>query len=184
MNKASGLIGQVLPKLGGSVFRFLSRCEESRFIPAVSRFLKVFVLGALVLLITSFCKKVDTDDKVMCYKVARLPDVIISDVEITPNPTQGAKKVTIKAEAKIQDTESDTSYISSATMQATGDSIRHEMKAQDGKLDDTLEILLGDIDVSGIEPCTLWVDIVTTTPLGGWGNRGAHLIITDQDDSD
>lgn len=174
-------IANSLSKAGSGIFSLLSRWEEKGVLPKTARWVKLTALGALAVAITAFCRKVETEPRVMCYRAAPVPDVVISDITITPNPTGGADSVTVRGTAKIQEMDIDNNYISAAQLWIGGDTIPYDMQAVDGKFADTLEVLIGSLPVGDLAASTTWVDISITTSLNGLGCQGSPLVVTDND---
>jgi hypothetical protein len=173
-------IGSIMGSAGRTLFRFLSSWEDKGVLPKTARWIKLTVLGVLAVGITTFCKKADTEPMVLCYRVAPEPDVKISELTITPNPTDGAEIVSIEATATVVEPELDSNFITDAKLWLAGDSIPHDMRTADGTFDGIEEVIKVNLSLEDIPAGTTWVTIGTSTSLGGWGSRGSYMIITDK----
>jgi len=173
---ARRIIANSLSTFGSSLFSILSRCEEKGLLPGLSRILKTSILGLTVSAIASCCKIIPP--LVTCYK----PAVVhprISELEISPNPTNGAEKVKISAKATLIDLELDsTAYISSA--RCTLDTLSVEMKPVDGAFDEVDEELEVELTLP-LKPCTTLVHVFVESNIETVGSETEYLYITSED---
>lgn len=165
MAKAQNFLAGVFSRMGRSIFRALSRWEECSFLPGAARCLKLTLLGFFVTLITSLALDA-REPEVTCYIAARLPEVVFTDVSVSPNPTKGADSVTLRASAKVFDTSLKDNYISDAWLLRQKDTTRIPVKAVDGRFSDTLEMLEGHLYVGDLDTGLSWISLVVTTSQG------------------
>lgn len=180
MAKAKGWLANLLSKAGGRIFSVLTRCEENGVMPRATRWLRVGVLGVIASLVVSLSLQAE-DSNVLCYVVARLPDADISEVGISPSPTNGADSVKVKATAVVFETGLEDNFISGARFRLGRDTLWLDMEAVDGKFDDTLEVIEGNLYVGHLKPETTWIYINVTTSQDGWESEGFQLIVTESD---
>ncbi|MBN2380651.1 hypothetical protein JXM67_12695 [candidate division WOR-3 bacterium] len=175
---ARKIISNGLGKVGNGIFSFLSRCEDKGILPKLAAALKVWLLGILVTAIAS-CSKGGIPPLVMCYEpVAVYPEV--TELEVSPNPTNGAEKISVKAKATLKDLYVDsTTYITSARCYTDKDTVL--MQAVDGAFDETSELLEAELPVSGLEPGTTSVQITVDCSWGSIGYDLTDLIVTDKE---
>lgn len=168
-----------LTRIGNALLGLFARWEERGFMPRAAHWLKLVFLGTVVTAITAFCKKAVQEPMVMCYRVAPVPDVNITEIEITPNPTQGADSVRVKAIASVVEPELDSVFITGARLWLSSDTTPYLMLPGDGEWNDTLEALIIKLDISHLPPGTTWVNIHGETSLRGWGSNGTALVVSD-----
>ncbi len=161
MARTKGFVVRILEVLGGGLFSLLSRFEERGIVPSASRWLKLSLLGFLTAAIGALSAEVETIKT--CYVAMRMPEVKISDVSITPNPTRGADSVKVKVTAKVLDPTLENNYIRNAWLSRQRDTLRIPMKAVDGKLNDTLEVLEAMFYTGDLDTGTHWFFIDVTS---------------------
>lgn len=171
-----GFATKLLTRVGSMLFGFLSRCEERKMLPQVSRWLKFTLLGLGVTLIAACAKKPGIDQTfVTCYEpVAVYPE--ITKITVKPNPTAGADSVTVTAKAQVVNPSGLDQIISSAQCIVKGDTV--EMAAQDGKLDDAYEDLISRIYVGDLERGTIEVKVTANSSYGGCDEDSTTLRIS------
>jgi hypothetical protein len=171
------LLPRILRRAGSTLFGFLSGCEENGVLPKVSRWLKLTLTGAGLLLLASCAKKKPFDDGlVTCYEpVAVYPRV--SDVLIKPNPTRGADSVTVTAKVHMENANT-LDEIASAKCIIADDTF--EMRAKDGAFDDFDEELVARINVRGIKDDSIEITVKVDSKSYGWGVGSTILRITDK----
>jgi hypothetical protein len=167
-----------LRRLGNRLFRYFSDRNGAR---GLNRWLKLTVLGLVLSAVTcaSAGKKPDASANIKtCYMPIYEPDIMLSDLQVSPNPSAGADSVKVQAKASLVNTSSNT-IISEAYMTASGDTARIAMDAADGKFSTFEEIIEGYIDVSEMEPCTAWVYVVASSADGQIGSGSGSFIISE-----
>ncbi len=178
MAKARGFLSRIFTRAGGSLFRLLSKFEDTGVLPKAARWAKLSLLGLFVTIVSALSLKAN-DDIIRCYVPVPPPHLTISDVSVRPNPTGGRDTVTVKAEARIVPLYYDEdSIISQAFIEIQGDTLRYPMTALDGKFDDTLEAVEGKIYVGDLEPETTWIFIYARTSSGNAETGSWQLIIS------
>jgi len=182
MAKTRNWLARLLGKAANSVFHFLSRWEERGVMPGTIRRLKVAVLGVVASLVVSLTLNAQ-EPVVTCYVVARLPEVEITDISVSPNPTAGADSITVTAKTAVTDISPEGSYISGANVLIEGDtaSVSIPLEAADGKFNEAKEKVQGRISVEAVEPGTTWVSIVATTSEGATEIKSIWLVVTEED---
>ncbi|MBN2380649.1 hypothetical protein JXM67_12685 [candidate division WOR-3 bacterium] len=162
MARVRNLIARMLGRFGDSIFSTLSRWEERGRSPGLTRFLKLSLLGTLVTLITSVSAQ-GIEPEVTCYRVAFVPDIVLSDVSIEPNPTEGADTVTVKGTARM---ESVGYHITGGNVRLIQDTTNKVLCPSDGEFSDTIENFSARLYVGGIEAGTTWVWIQIDPNIG------------------
>lgn len=180
MARTRNLLADLLGKWGGSLFRFLSNCEERSRFASSARWLKVGVLGVLVSLIATLTIYA-REPQIMCYAVAKLPEATISDVSVSPSPTQGTDSVRVRATARVTEPSLENNYISSANLQFYTDTVPIPMLPLDGEFSDTMEIIEAQLYVGNLEPGTTWVWLNIQTSLYGSDYQDIQIVITEPD---
>lgn len=165
MARTRRFAADILGRAGNRIFSMLSRWEERGRLAGAARWLKLTLLGFFITLITSLALQA-REPEVTCYIVARLPEVMFTDVSVSPNPTAGADSVTVKASAKVFDTTLKDNYISGAWLLRQKDTTRILLKALDGGFSDTLEMLEGRVYVGDLDTGLSWISLVVTTSQG------------------
>lgn len=165
MAKTRNMISGLLGRAGNSIFRFLTALEEKGFMPRALKWVKVAALGIIASLVVALSLQAE-EAQVTCYIVARLPEAAISDVIISPDPTKGADSVKVRATAKVLNPEIEDNYIKEAWLSRQKDTLKIPMKAIDGKLSDTLEVLEATFYVGDLDTGQNWFFISVTTSQG------------------
>ncbi len=189
MANSGKTISQLFSKLGGLMFNALSRCQDSAFLSKTARFLKVSLLGLMVALIAACAKKEKPGPGghiTTCYMIGPL-DPTISEVSATPNPTRGAHMIRIRAKAKVLEPTLEDNYVSDAWLQTQRDTNRVRMYPVDGRFSDTMEMIEGRINVSGIKvlpglgPETIFVYVHAATSKGKQSLVSLPLFISEEE---
>ncbi|MBN2380654.1 hypothetical protein JXM67_12710 [candidate division WOR-3 bacterium] len=176
MVKVRYKFAEFIGRLGDKVFSKLSQLEECGIFPHTSRFLKLYVLGFLVVLIDSLTAQPEVI-QTMCYDLTFIPDVYVTHIKSEPNPTNGADSVTVTAEASVTGENTEGTYISGASIRISEDSIPFLMKAVDGDFDEASEELVGRISVETLEPGTTWVYVTAVTSNEGSETQCFWLLV-------
>ncbi len=162
MAKTRNLLSRLLGKLGDAIFHFLTMIEEKGVMPRAARWIKISTLGIIASLVATLSLQA-RDPEVTCYIVARIPDVIITEKSVTPDTTKGADSVKVKAQAKVMYSNIKDNFIKDAWLSWDGDTTRFKVKALDGKMDDTLEVLEGTVYVGNLEPGQYSISMLVQT---------------------
>jgi hypothetical protein len=179
MAKVKGFLSGLSVRLSGSLFKHLSMLEDKNILPRITKWVKLSVLGFFVML-TSALSLEAKDDIIMCYKPIPMPPVTISDLQIKPNPTNGADSVVVTAAAMISFLYyEDDAQIARAWMQLGRDTMLYQMRAVDGSFGDTFELLEGRLFVGNLEPETTWIDIGVVTSHERTEIQSLQLIISE-----
>lgn len=158
MARTKGFIADLSAKLGAAVFRLLSTCEDRNILPRAAKWVKLTVLGFFVTIVGALSLEAK-EDVILCYKPMLMPVVGVSDVLITPNPTQGADSVTVTALARVSPTAPEGTVITDASARVARDSVRVPMIPADSLFGDTLETLSCRLYVGGLASESTYVDI-------------------------
>lgn len=161
MAKTKGVVARFLERVGGGLFSLLSGFEERGIVPAASRRLKLSLLGLLTAAIGAL--SAETANVKTCYIAVRMPEVKISDISVSPNPTQGADSVKVRATAKVLDPTIENNYIRNAWLSRQHDTLKIPMNAVDGKLNDTLEVLEAVFYTADLDTGKHWFFIDVTS---------------------
>jgi len=177
MAKARSKLAEFLGKLGSKVFRILTRWEDKGFAPRTSHWLKLGVLGFLVVLIGSLTAQTQ-EFHVMCYDMAIIPDAYVTHMKAEPNPTEGADSVTVTAQASVGEENPVGTCISGANIRIGEDSTSFPMFAVDGEFDEATEELIRRISLKGIQPGTTWVYVTAETSNQGSETQWFWLLVS------
>lgn len=171
------LLSRILKRAGTTLFGFFSGCEEKGFLPRASRWLKLSLAGAGLILIAACTKKPPSDQGlVTCYEpVAVYPHV--TEIVVKPNPTKGADSVTVTAKARLENA-SGLEIIASAQCIVDGDTV--QMRTRDGAFDENNEELIGRIYVKKIKTDSTQVFVKVDSKTSGWGIGSTVLRVTDK----
>ncbi|MBN2380647.1 hypothetical protein JXM67_12675 [candidate division WOR-3 bacterium] len=176
MAKVRSRFVRTLGKLGSSILGLLSNLEERNTFNPLIRWLKLGLLGLLVTVISACARR--PYPVITCYKpVMTLPAV--SDVTFSPNPTDGADSVNVRATAKVFNTALEGNRITAASASPAEGLEPTPLHAADGSFSDTLEILEGYLDVSEIPPGTTWVNLNVASLNEGTVINTYPLVITE-----
>lgn len=168
------LIADFLSRIGDSIFRFLSRCEETRYLSNVSRCLKISVLGVAVLLITACNKKVE--EPPVTYYTVPSSYLTLSEISVDPNPTEGAPTITIEAVAAIEGDTSGT-FIEEAKFFIGKDTVN--MKPADGEFNSPHEEIKAELFVGNYKPSNYELHIKAIANTGTWDEESVNLKISE-----
>ncbi|MBN2380646.1 hypothetical protein JXM67_12670 [candidate division WOR-3 bacterium] len=175
MEKARGWMVKNLERAGSSAFRLLSGFEgRKRLFPVIS-WLKLGLLGLILTLISACSRKPESVRT--CYIPVKATTTI-SNVSISPNPTQGADSVKIDATARVFRPEIEGNHITGATVSL--DDMEIPLEPLDGKYSNPFEELQAYLDVSGLKPGTTLVYLNANSSDDAPGMSYHYLIITDE----
>ena len=172
-----------LSKLGNRVFYFLARCEDKGVFSRSFRFLRFSLTGVLVVFIGYLTAQTSQARRINCYVPVYddfdcdelLERVRIPEITVTPNPTQGADSVTVKAHVELLNSNEFDPFVN-ARLWLEADTV--EMRAVDSIFDEQEEDIVGEISVEGLEPGEYWIYASATTSLGYTGTHGIPLIVS------
>lgn len=183
MAKTRNILSKLLGGLGNSIFHFLTLLEEKGVMPRAARWVKVSTLGIIASLVFALSLGAE-DPGVMCYIVARIPDVIISEKSVTPDTTKGVDSVKVKAQAKVMySTTVKDNFIKDAWLSWEGDTTRIKVQALDGKMDDTLEVLEGSIYVGNRPDGRNSISMIVETSAGALESSWFYFVVSEPDSS-
>ncbi|MBN2380642.1 hypothetical protein JXM67_12650 [candidate division WOR-3 bacterium] len=161
MAKARFFLFKGLIKVGNSLFGILTRCEEKDVFPKTSRWLKTMVLAGFITAIGTLSAA--SILSCACYFTSYPPPEIQTS-SVTPNPTQGADSVAVKASVAIVDPiepgkkyDGEDVFIQYA--EARYNNTTTTMQATDGELNEPKEDLYAKIYVGNMEPGSTKVHI-------------------------
>ncbi|MBN2380656.1 hypothetical protein JXM67_12720 [candidate division WOR-3 bacterium] len=178
-------LADFLERLGVRLFRFLTRLDDKTVISGLSRFLRYSILGMFVIIISLLIPRplraehtcyVPVLDEFDCDEL--LQRVLITEISVTPNPTQGADSVTVKAHAEVINSNEYDPFVG-AKLRLESDTV--DMQAVDSIFDEQEENIIGKISVEGLEPGEYWVYASATTSLGYTAANGIPLLVTEPD---
>lgn len=179
MAQARNRLADFLSRWSKRLFKYLTDHEGNS---GLARRIKLPLLGILVILIGwvstgSVCI-------INCYTPLELNPRII-DASVTPNPTQGADTVTVKATAYFEDSraENEEVYIDSAACYILHDADTVVMTPVDGEFGEpgSEEELTAKLYVGDIDPKTtyLFIEAWTNETEWWWTKDSLYLNITE-----
>lgn len=180
MAKTRNLLSRVLGRLGDAIFHFLTMLEEKGVMPRGTRWIKLSTLGIITSLVAALSLQA-RDPEVTCYIVARIPDVIITDKSVTPDTTKGADSVKVKAQAKVMYSNIKDNFIKDAWLSWDGDTTRIKVRALDGKMDDTLEVLEGTVYVGNRPNGQNSISMIVETSVGALESSWFYFVVSEPD---
>ncbi len=183
MAKTKTFLSGLLGKAGNSVFRFLSRLEEKGFMPRAARWIKISSIGFIASLVVALSLKAE-ETQVLCYKVARMPEINIYNAAVSPNPTRGSDSVKISATAKVLGPTIKDNFIKDAWLSWKGDTTRIKVSALDGKMNDTLEILEGRLYVGNLANGPNSASLIVETSQGALESYWVSFEVSQPDSVD
>ncbi len=183
MAKARSSLAAFVSNVGAKLFPLLSRWEEEGVLKGFARFAKIYILG-FILGLLGWLSAQETRGYATCYDPVVIEPVIITEAAITPNPTNGADSVTVRATARVYDSKLEGNIISGADARIGGDTVIVPLRAVDGKFSDTLETVEGRLCVTGLGPETTRVYITFYTPQAGINVEGLQLVISEPDSTE
>jgi len=185
MVKARNRIANLISSAGSGLFKAISRLEERGNLKGTFRFLKLAILGGLITLIGVISAQ-EQDEIIMCYEIAIVPDVYITEIEVDPNPTNGADSITVRAKAQVRDSLAIENIVTEAYCETYVDSTT--MTALDGEFDEPTEYIEGRLSVESADTGITWVWIAATASMGVEGDfapatQSFKLLVTEAVDT-
>ena len=179
MTRNRYLFFEALRWMGTYLFNFFSRCEERGVLPGASRSIKSWLLGAFIAGMTAL----GSASTVACCPVTCYvpPPSPIQDVEIKPNPTNGADSVTVEAKASLFKPSKDD-YVKSARCFIYGNSVQSDTVAMlplDGDFDGTYEELRAGLFVGNLDTGIVMVRIELISNKKNKTEEIKYLLITE-----
>ncbi|MBN2380657.1 hypothetical protein JXM67_12725 [candidate division WOR-3 bacterium] len=172
-------IANWLGRIGSRLFRFLSRWEDKGVLPRLSCWLRLSIIGVIVVFISGYGKKIEKASiDPMCYMAVPLEEISISDVRVEYLHSRKEGTIQVRAKAEIKDSSSAHGKAAESAY-LTLNGLTVQMKAVDGSFDEAVELIKGNLSLNDAGLGSKELRVYARTDQDGWGTvmQEIHIII-------